>query len=98
MESDTTLDTKEPAPEQEQPAEKQVHENTLKAARFAQKFAGKDTEAVIIISKGGKYSLMDMQKPNSYLVSTSPLNDRWRECLKKPIAVDPKKNANTPKA
>ena len=71
-----------------------THENTLKAVRFATKFADEQTEAVIIISKKGSFAMMDMQKPGAYqLTPSNPINERWRETIRKPmvtpITVDP---------
>lgn len=76
-------------PEVQTPATPPVHENTLKARRFAERFAGKDTEAVIVIAKNGSFALLDMQKPGAYqLTPSNPLNERWREVLRKAIAVE----------
>lgn len=88
---DTQVEAEVLAPEAAKEVPK-THENTLKAVRFATKFADAQTEAVIIISKKGSFAMMDMQKPGAYqLTPSNPINERWRETLRKgfTIAIPP---------
>lgn len=69
----------------EAPSTPEVHENILKGVRFAERFVSKNTEAIIIVNKNGRYAMMDMQKPGAYRVSPDELlNERWREALPRP--------------
>jgi len=76
------------APAPPSPAAPQVHEKVLKARRFAERFTHKGTEAVIIVHAGG-FDMLDMQVPGKFQLTSNPINERWREVLRKPV--EPKK-------
>lgn len=83
METEAALEQSEKAaPAAAVPTE---DEQTLKAVRLAKRYVSRKTEAVIVIQKGGEFTLLDMQAPGKFLLSTSPINERWRETIRKPI-------------